>query len=116
MSNNAPKTYKMKLKKGDQVKVITGSDKGKTGKIVAVVPSENAVKVEGINIVRRHVKPSAVSPQGGIVDVHRAIDISKVALLQAGKKDSTSRVGFITKKDGAKVRVYRQANNKEIDS
>ena len=116
MTNNTPKVFKMKLKKGDQVKIITGSDKGKTGKIVAVVPALNAVKVEGINIIRRHVKPSAISPQGGIVDVHKAIDASKVALLQAGKKDVTSRIGYETKKDGTKVRVYRQANNKEIDS
>ncbi len=106
----------MKIKKGDTVKIITGSFKGKTGKIVAVLPKENAVKVEGINIVKRHVKPSMVSPQGGIVDVHQAIDASKVALLQDGKKDATSRVGYAVKKDGSKVRVYRQANNKEIDS
>ena len=106
----------MKLKKGDMVKIITGSFKGKMGKIVAVQPSDNTVKVEGINIVKRHVKPSMVSPQGGIVDVHQAIDASKVALLIDGKKDSTSRIGYAVKKDGSKVRVYRQANNKEIDS
>ncbi len=106
----------LRLKKGDLVKVIAGSHKGKTGKIVAVVPKENAVKVEGINIVKRHVKPSMLSPQGGIVDVHQAFDVSKVALIQTGKKDTTSRVGYVVKKDGTKVRVMRQAANKEIDS
>ncbi len=104
----------LKLKKGDQVKIIAGSDKGKTGKIVAVLPLENAVKVEGINIVKRHVKPNTLQPQGGIIDKHLPIDISKVALLLAGKKDATSRVGYVTKKDGTKVRVYKK-NNKEID-
>jgi len=108
------KVIKMKLKKGDQVKVIAGSHKGKTGKIVAVVPTENAVKVEGINIIKRHIKPSVTQPQGGIIDVHQALDASKVALLVSGKKDTTSRVGFQTKKDGSKVRVYK-VNNKEID-
>jgi large subunit ribosomal protein L24 len=106
----------LKLKKGDLVKIIAGSNKGKTGKIVAVVPRENAVKVEGINIVKRHVKPNMLSPQGGIVDVHQAIDASKVALVQTGKKDVTTRVGYVVKKDGTKVRVMRQAANKEIDS
>lgn len=103
-----------KLKKGDQVKIIAGANKGKTGKIVAVVPSKNGVKVEGLNIVKRHVKPNMLQPQGGIIDVHQPIDISKVALLQAGKKDKTSRVGYVVKKDGSKARVYK-ATNKEID-
>ncbi len=104
----------MKLKKGDQVKIISGANKGKTGKIVAVLPNENAVKVEGINIIKRHVKPNMLQPQGGIIDKHQAIDVSKVALLVAGKKDTTSRVGYIVKKDGTKARVYK-ATNKEID-
>ena len=103
-----------KLKKGDQVKVISGAHKGKTGKIVAVLPALGAVKVEGLNIIKRHVKPNMLQPQGGIIDKHIPIDISKVALLQAGKKDATSRVGYLTKKDGSKVRVYK-ATNKEID-
>ena len=54
----------MKLKKGDQVKIVAGSDKGKTGKIVAVIPTQRAVKVEGINIIKKHVKPNAAHPQG----------------------------------------------------
>jgi large subunit ribosomal protein L24 len=104
----------MKLKKGDQVKVITGSLKGQTGKVVAVLPQTNGVKIEGLNVVKRHVKPNMLQPQGGIVDKHIAIDASKVALLQTGKKDATSRVGYTTKKDGSKVRVFKKTN-KEID-
>ncbi len=104
----------MKLKKGDQVKVITGNLKGKTGKIVAVSPQSNSVKVEGLNVVKRHVKPNMLQPQGGIVDKHVALDASKVALLQTGKKDATSRIGYTVKKDGTKVRVFKKTN-KEID-
>jgi len=104
-----------KLKKGDTVKVIAGSFKGKSGKIVAVLPKTNGIKVEGINIVKRHVKPNALNPQGGIIDVHSTIDVSKVALVHPTKKDATTRIGFTVKKDGTKARHARQANNKEID-
>lgn len=104
----------LRIKKGDLVKVITGSNKGKTGKVVAVLPRQNAIKVEGLNVVKRHVKPNMLQPQGGIIDKHIAIDVSKVAILQTGKKDAISKVGFITKKDGTKARVFK-ATNKEID-
>jgi len=104
----------LKLKKGDKVKVITGSFKGKVGKIVSVNPTDSTVAVEGINIVKRHVKPSVTSPQGGIIDVHKPLDVSKVALVQA-KGDKTSRVGYKVANDGTKKRVYRQVNDKEID-
>ena len=104
----------LRLKKGDQVKIIAGSHKGKTGKIVAVLPKENAVRVEGLNVVKRHVKPNMLQPQGGVVDKHVAIDASKVAILQTGKKDTTSRIGYILQKDGSKVRVFKKTN-KEID-
>lgn len=110
MSQNS----KMKLRKGDQVKIIAGSLKGKTGKIVAVNPEESTVKVEGLNIIKKHVKPSAAQPQGGIIDVHQAIDASKVAILVDGKKDTTSRIGYIFDKNGDKKRIYK-VNNKEID-
>lgn len=106
----------MKLKKGDLVKVITGSNKGKTGKVVRVHTSENAVSVEGINVVKRHVKPNTLNPQGGIIEVHKPIDVSKVAFIADGSKGATSRIGYITSKDGTKKRVLRQAKNKEIDS
>ena len=107
----------LKIKKGDTVKVITGSLKGKSGKVVAVLPKTAQVKVEGLNIVKRHVKPSVVSPQDGIVDTHKPIDVSKVALVTgSGKTEKTSRVGYTIDKTGAKKRVLRQSNNKEIDS
>jgi large subunit ribosomal protein L24 len=109
-------SIKIKLSKGDLVKVITGSLKGKTGKVVSVQPQEGTVKVEGLNVVKRHVKPSITSPQGGIVDLHKPIDTSKLAIVVDDKKNTTSRVGYNIDKNGNKVRVYRQANNKEINS
>lgn len=105
---------KMKLQRGDQVRIIAGSHKGKTGKIVAVLPRQNAVKVEGLNVVKRHLKPSMLNPQGGSSEIHKPIDASKVALLTGDKKTLTSKVGFSTKKDGTKTRTLRKLNNKEI--
>lgn len=105
----------LRLKKGDLVKVTVGSHKGKTGKIVAVLPKERAVKIEGINVVKRHQKPNALNPRGGIQEVHKPIDASKVAYLHDDKKSATSKIGYQVKKDGRKVRVLKQVKNKEID-
>lgn len=104
----------MKIKTGDMVKVIAGAHKGKTAKVVSVHPGQNAVKLEGIGERKRNVKPSTVNPQGGTKDIHVAIDASKVALVNPGDAAKTTRIGYIVKKDGAKVRVARQAANKEI--
>lgn len=107
-NNNQVVNSKLKLKKGDQVKVVAGSHKGKIGKIIAVLPKENAVKVEGINIVKRHVKPNTLNPQGGITELHKPINVSKVALTQPSSKEKTSRIGYQFDKSGNKVRVYKQ--------
>lgn len=104
----------MRIKKGDTVRVIAGSHKGKTGKVVAVEPKKNGVRVEGINIVKRAVKPSMVSPQGGITEIHKPLDISKVAIVHPSKKEAVSKIGYKVEKSGAKKRVYKQASNKEI--
>lgn len=104
----------MKIKIGDQVKVISGAHKGKTAKVVSVHPAQNAVKLEGINERKRFVKPNALNPQGGAKGIHVAIDASKVALVHPTDASKTTRVGFAVNKDGAKVRVARQAANKEI--
>lgn len=103
----------LRIKRGDTVRVITGSQKGKTGKVVATLPRTNQVKIEGINIMKRSRKPSMLQPQGGISEIHVAIDISKVAIVHPTKKDGTSKVGYKVTKD-KKIRVYKNANNKEI--
>ncbi len=98
---------KLKLKKGDQVVVITGKDKGKTGEIVKALPADNKVVVAGINSVKKHQKPSQTSA-GGIVTKDMPIHVSNVALVDP--KDSTAtRVGYKTLENGEKVRVAKKS-------
>ena len=81
-----------KIKKGDKVVVLTGKDKGRTGKVLRVIPSDNRVVVQGIQVVQRHTRPSAGNPQGGIVNKEASIHLSNVALVDA--KGKPTRVGF----------------------
>ena len=96
------KIYKIRLKKGDSVIVTTGKYKGQTGKIQATHPRENKVTVEGINIVKKHVKPNRTHPQGGIIEMTKPIDVSKVAIVDPSTKKA-SRIGYQFDKDGNKV-------------
>lgn len=103
---------KIRLKKGDTVIVRIGKYKGKTGKVVATHPSENKVTVEGINIVKKHVKPTKANPQGGIVELTKPIWVSKVAIVDPATKKA-SRIGYTFDKDGNKARVFK-SSGKEI--
>jgi large subunit ribosomal protein L24 len=105
-------TFKIRLKKGDTVIVTTGKYKGKTGTITATHPKENKVTVEGINIVKKSVKPTQVKPQGGIIEITKPIWVSKVALVDPSDKKPT-RVGYKFDKEGNKVRVYKRSG-KEV--
>ncbi|MBI1264209.1 MAG: 50S ribosomal protein L24 [Alphaproteobacteria bacterium] len=96
-----------KIKKGDKVVVLTGRDKGKTGQVVKVLPSENRVVVSGVNTVKRHQRPTQTSP-GGIEEKDAAIHVSNVALADP-KTGEATRVGFTTGKDGKKVRVAKKS-------
>ncbi len=113
MSNAKPanKVHKIRLKKGDEVVVLSGKYKGKTGKITATHPKENKVTVEGINIVKKHIKPSQARPQGGIDEITKPIWVSKVAIVDDKKKPS--RIGYKIDKDGNKSRVFK-TTGKEI--
>jgi large subunit ribosomal protein L24 len=102
----------IKLKVGDQVRVLSGKYKGQEGKILQVLPKLSAVVVEGVNIVKTHQKPSASNPNGGVQEKTMPIAISKVAFLT--KSGKTSRLGFKLKADGKKVRVAKQDGNKEV--
>ena len=104
--------YKIRLKKGDTVKVLAGKYKGKTGKILATHPTENKVTVEGINIVKKHQKPNKAYPQGGIIDITKPIWVSKVAIVEPTTKKA-SKIGYKVDKDGKKTRVFK-SNGKEI--
>lgn len=97
----------MKIKKGDQVIVLTGRDKGKTGEVIKAMPTENAVVVSGINLVKRHTKPSGESA-GGIITKEKPINVSNVALMDP-KSGKATRVGFKVSTDGSKVRVAKKS-------
>ncbi len=103
----------MKIKRSDTVRVMAGKFKGKIAKVVKVYPKANKITLEGINIIKRNVKPSQLNPQGGTKEVHTPIAISNVALVVDGK-EATSRISYDIRDDGSKVRIARQAGNKEI--
>lgn len=84
----------MKIKKGDKVKVIAGDDKGVVGEVVAALPKSNRVIVEGVNVVKKHCKPSNANPDGGIINKEMPISVSNVVLSnekKATKKKTTKK-------------------------
>lgn len=102
--------YKMRLKKGDTVAVRSGKYKGRSGKILAIHPKINKVTVEGINVVKRHLKPTRIRPQGGIVEITKPLWASKVGIAD-GKK--ASKVAYNIDKSGKKTRILK-STGKEI--
>lgn len=111
--SNAPKEVsKIRLKKGDNVVVLVGKYKGKTGKIVSTHPSVNKVTVENINVVKRHVKPTQAKPQGGIFEKTKPVPVSNVAILEPTSK-KPSKIGYKFDKEGNKIRIYKRTG-KEI--
>ena len=95
----------MHVKKGDKVVVISGKDKGKQGTILAAYPKKSRVLVEGVNIVKKHSKPSQANPQGGIISLEAAIHVSNVMPLDP-KSGKPTRVGYKIE-NGKKVRVAK---------
>lgn len=106
------KIYKIRIKKGDTVIVLSGKYKGQTGTVLATHPRENKVTVEGVNIVKKAVKPNKTYPQGGIIEMTKPIWTSKVAIVDPSTKKA-SRIGYSVDKDGKKVRVFK-SSGKEI--
>lgn len=96
----------MYVKKGDKVKVITGKDKNKEGVVLAAFPKKDKVIVEGVNIMKKHQKPSAAAPQGGIIEMEAPIHVSNVMLIDPSTGQAT-RIGF-KEVDGKKVRVSKK--------
>ncbi|MGB9886559.1 MAG: 50S ribosomal protein L24 [Moorellales bacterium] len=97
----------MHVKKGDTVVVISGKEKGKRGKVLAVDRRRNRVLVEGVNLVKRHLRPTRELPQGGIVEKEASIHLSNVLPL-CSKCDAPSRVGRAFLEGGRKVRVCKR--------
>lgn len=104
---------KLHVKKGDKVVVIAGKDKAKTGKVLLVLPKEERVIVEGVNIVKRHTKPNPVNPEGGIIEKEAPIHISNVQVADP-KSGQPSRIGYKLLQDGTKVR-YAKKSGEVID-
>jgi len=98
---------KFKIKSGDTVQVIAGDHKGQQGKVLEVLIDKDKAIVEGVNIIKKHVKPSAQNPQGGIVEKEAPLHISNLSLLTS--KGETTRVGFKIE-DGKKVRFSKKSN------
>lgn len=97
---------KLKIKKGDQVIVISGEDKGKTGEVLRAMPKDGKVLVQGINLVKRHQKPTQTTP-GGIVTKEAPINVSNVSLIDP-KSGKATKVGY-KDVDGKKVRFARKS-------
>ncbi len=101
------KMGKLKIKSGDTVRVIAGDHKGSEGKVLKVLTDKNKVIVEGVNMVKKHMKPDAQNPQGGIVEKEASIQISNLSLLTS--KGETTRVGYRIEGD-KKVRFSIKSN------
>jgi len=94
----------MKIKKGDIVKVITGNDSGKQGRVIKMFLSKNRLVVEGVNIVKKHARPTQENPQGGIMEKEASIHVSNVMLVSG---DNPTRVRYKTLDDGRKVKIAK---------
>ncbi|MFC3788533.1 50S ribosomal protein L24 [Paenibacillus sp. GCM10012307] len=99
---------KLHVKKDDNVIVITGKDKGKKGRVIAAYPRENRVLIEGVNIVKKHSRPSQQNPQGGIIEQEAPIHVSNVMLVDP-KSGKPTRVGYKVLDNGKKVRIARKS-------
>ena len=93
----------MKIRKGDRVRVLTGKDRGKEGEVSRALPAERKVIVDGVNVAKKHQKPTRATMQGGIIDKDMPIDASNVMIVC--DKDGPTRIGHRIDEDGVKVRV-----------
>jgi len=99
----------MKIRKGDKVKIISGKDRGKLSSVLKVLKSDNKIVVEGVNVVKKHIKPSAVSKEGGIISIEKPINVSNVMYYEE-KSKSTTKIGYKII-DGKKYRVSKKTGD-----
>jgi large subunit ribosomal protein L24 len=97
----------LRIKRDDKVLVISGKEKGKTGKVVKVLPKEQTVIVESVNVIKKAVKKSDTYPQGGYIELEKPIHISKLMLVDS-KTNKPSRIAAKFLKDGSKVRISKE--------
>jgi large subunit ribosomal protein L24 len=98
----------MKIRKGDTVKVISGNDNGKIGKVLKTFPDDNRIIVEGVNLVKRHTRPSQKNRKGGIVEKEDSVNVSNVMLFDT-RSNAPTRVGYKLLNDGTKVRINKKS-------
>jgi large subunit ribosomal protein L24 len=98
----------MRILKNDTVEVIAGNHRGKRGKVLKVFPTENRVIVEGVNLIKRHTRPSQANPQGGIVEKEAAIHVSNVMVIDS-KTNEPTRIGMQVLADGKRARVGKKS-------
>ena len=103
-----------RIKKGDTVLVISGAERGKRGEVLRVLPSDNRAVVQGVNVAKKHTKPTGMGNPGGIVSVEASVHLSNLKLVDP-KTGTPTKVGFRTLDDGRKVRVAK-ANGNVIES
>jgi large subunit ribosomal protein L24 len=108
MKNKVTTTPKIKIRKGDLVKVIAGDSKGQQGTVLSVLITKSRILVEGVNLVSKHTKPNAATPNGGIIKKEAALHISNVALIDP-KTGAITRVGRKLNADGKLVRVSKKS-------
>ena len=96
-----------KIKKDDMVYVIAGKDKGKTGKVMRVLPRKGRILVENINFIHKHIRPSQQHQQGGVIEKEGPIEVTN-CLLVCNKCNNPTRVGFMVLEDGRKVRACKK--------
>ncbi len=99
----------LRIRKDDQVMVIVGKDKGKTGKVLKVFPKEHRVRVENINVVKKAQRPTQQNQQGGMVDIEVPLHISNVMLIDE-KTNKPTRLAASILKDGSKVRIGKKSD------
>lgn len=99
----------MEIRKSDSVMVIAGKERGKTGKVLRVLPGKNAVIIERISIVKRHTKPRGPQQAGGIIEKEAAIDVSNV-MMMCDKCNAPVRIGHKELADGKKIRICRRCD------
>ena len=98
----------LKIKKGDRVRVLSGKDRGKEGTVLVALPKAGKVIVDGINVAKKHQKPTRMAQSGGIVDKNMPIDVSNVAIVDP-KDGKPTRVGYRIDDNGQKVRIARRS-------
>ena len=96
----------MKIRKGDTVQIMSGADTGKVGRVIKVYLEKDRILVEGINMVKKHTRPSQDNPQGGIIEKEAAIHVSNTLLMAGGK---ATKVGYKILEDGKKVRIAKNS-------